>query len=100
MTTRTNSPRYDGAGTHRAETDAERAERARMADEANRPLREAIAALQAARTEHYNSRRVECDECGHLGRGLPDQCPCCAGPKSRPVDDRREYAAAREENRR
>ena len=96
MTTRTNSPRYDGAGTHRPETDAERAERARMADEANRPLREAIAALK---TRHYNSRRVECDNCGHLGRGLPDQCACCAGPKDRPTNDRREYDAAREENK-
>lgn len=53
----------------------------------------------AAKREHYNSRRVECANCGHLGRGLPDVCDCCAGPKARPVDDRRERAAAREENR-
>ena len=50
-------------------------------------------------TRHYNSRRVECDNCGHLGRGLPDQCTCCAGPKDRPTNDRREYDAAREENK-
>jgi hypothetical protein len=54
------------------------------------------------RIEHYNSRRVECDNCGHLGRGLPDLCDCCAGPKARPVNaaaDVREAKAAREENR-
>lgn len=57
----------------------------------------------ANETRHYNSRTVECDECGHLGRGLPDVCDCCAGPKARPAsakDERREYDAAREENRR
>ena len=48
---------------------------------------------------HYNSRTVECDNCGHLGKGLPEFCDCCAGPKVRPTNDKREYAAAREENR-
>lgn len=48
---------------------------------------------------HYNSRKVECDNCGHLGRGLPEMCDCCAGPKARPTNDRREYEAARDENR-
>lgn len=51
------------------------------------------------KVKHYNSRKVECDNCGHLGRGLPELCDCCAGPKVRPTDDRREYEAAREENR-
>lgn len=47
---------------------------------------------------HYNSRTVECSECGHLGRGLPDVCACCAGPKVT-GNERREYKAARPENR-
>lgn len=50
-------------------------------------------------SRHYNSRTVECDNCGHLGRGLPDFCECCAGPKARPTDDKREYAKARPENK-
>jgi hypothetical protein len=50
-------------------------------------------------TTHYNSRRVECDNCGHLGRGLPEICECCSGPKAQPVNDKREYEAARPENR-
>lgn len=51
---------------------------------------------------HFNSKRVECDNCGHLGRGLPEFCDCCAGPKARPTaaEEKREYQAAREENRR
>ena len=52
--------------------------------------------------EHYNSRRVECDNCGHLGRGLPEVCDCCAGPKARPQNakaEQREFDRAKPENR-
>jgi hypothetical protein len=58
--------------------------------------------MTAQAPRHFNSRRVECAECGHLGRGLPELCACCAGAQARPVDaaaDKREREAAREENR-
>jgi hypothetical protein len=50
-------------------------------------------------SRHYNSRKVECANCGHLGRGLPDICDCCASGTVRPINDKREYEAARPENR-
>lgn len=54
-------------------------------------------------TTHYNSRTVECDNCGHIGKGLPEMCDCCAGPKARPAnaaEEKREWNAAGDGNRR